>query len=175
MSYTFICTPSKSWYLKITSIEQLLDYWNNVFNPRLKQALDTIENTKEYGKGMQHCDKFQMLIGFTAKGKNLTYEDACEKIVYEHRIGQYQALCNGNTVYINKNFGWDIADKEVDQFIHKNNFDFPIMKSEKIKIEQFPMGVHFYVFIDGVQLRQKDNLKFNSYQEAFEFAQKYCK
>ena len=135
MSYTFICTPSKSWYLKITSVEQLLDYWNNVFNPRLKQALDTIGNTKEYGRTMQHCDIFQMLIGTTAKGKNLTYEDAYEKIVYEHRIGQYQALCNGNTVYINKNFGWDTADKEVDQFIHKNNFDFPIMKPERIKIE----------------------------------------
>ena len=175
MSYTFICTPSKSWYLKITSVEHLLDYWNNVFNPRLKQALDTIRDTKEYGRTMQHCDKLQMLIGETAKGENLTYEDAYEKIVYEHRIGQYQALCNGNTIYINKNFGWDVADKEIDQFIHKNNFGFPAMKSEKIKIEQFPMGTHFYVFIDGVQLRQKDNLKFNSYQEAFEFAQRYIK
>lgn len=173
MSYTFICTPSKNWYIKISSIEHLIDYWNNIFNPRLKQALDTIENTKEYGKTMQHCDKFQMLIGITAKGENLTYEEAYEKIVYEHRIGQYQALCNGNTIYINKNFGWDVADKEIEQFIHKNNFDFPIMKSERIKIEQFPMGVHFYVFIDGVQLKQKDNLKFNSYQEAFEFAQRY--
>lgn len=84
-------------------------------------------------------------------------------------------MCDGNTIYINKNFGWNVADKEIEQFIHKNNFDFPIMKSEKIKIKQFPMGVHFYVFIDGVQLRQKDNLKFDSYQEAFEFAQKYIK
>lgn len=175
MSYTFICTPQKEWWLKITNVEQLLDYWENVFNPRLKRALNTIENTKEYGKTMQHCDIFQMLIGTTARAEHLTYEEAYNKIVYEHRIGQYQALCDKNAIYINKNFGWNILDKETEQFIHKNNFDFPVMKSERIKIEQFPMGTHFYVFIDGVQLRQKDNLKFNTYEEAYSFAKNYIK
>lgn len=173
MSYTFICTPEKNWYIKITSIEQLIDYWKDVFNPRLEKALNTIEDTKEYGNTMQHCDIFQMLIGQTAKGEGLTYKEAYEKIVYNHRIGQYQALCNGETIYINKNFGWNTIPKETEQFIHKNNFDFPMMKSEKIKIEQFPMGTHFYLFIDGVQLRKNDNLKFDSYKEAYDFAQKY--
>lgn len=42
MSYTFICTPEKEWYLKIKNIEELLDYWNIVFNPKMEQALLTI-------------------------------------------------------------------------------------------------------------------------------------
>lgn len=175
MSYTFICTPQKEWWLKITTIEQLLDYWESVFNPRLKQAVDTIRDTKEYGRTMQHCDIFHALIGTTAKGENLTYEDAYEKIVYQHRIAQYQALYNGNTIYINKNFGWNISQKTVEQFVHKNNLDFPVMRADKIKIEKFPFGTHYYVFIDGVQLRKEENLKFNTYEEAYSFAKNYIK
>lgn len=175
MSYTFICTPQKVWYLKISSVEQLLEYWQNVFNPRLKKALDTIKDTKEYGRTMQHCDAYQMLIGETARGEQLTFEEAYEKIVYNHRIGQYQAIYNGKTIYINKNFGWNVEPKKVEQFVHKNNFDFPVMSEDRLKIEQFPMGTHFYVFIDGVQLRKNENLKFDSYQEAFEYAKEYIK
>ena len=47
------------------------------------------------------------------------------------------------------------------------------MKEERLKIEQFPLGTHWYVFVDGVQLRQKDSLKFDTYNEAHEFAQNY--
>ena len=46
MSYTFICTPEKNWYLKIDSIEQLLDYWNCVFTPKMKKALDLLMKRK---------------------------------------------------------------------------------------------------------------------------------
>lgn len=175
MSYTFICTPQKEWYLKINTIEQLLDYWKNVFNPRLLKAIESMDETREFGKGMYHADAFQSLIGLTSRGENITYQEAYEYITTNHRIGQYQALCDGKTIYINKNFGWNIDKKEVEQFIHKNNLDFPVMKSDKLKIEQFPMGTHYYVFIDGVQLRKDDNLKFNSYQEAYDYAQTYIK
>ena len=175
MSYTFICTPEKEWWLKIAKIEDLLDYWNEVFNPRLKQALDTIRETKEFGKNMQHADAFQLLIGLTARGEHIDFDEAYEKIVYETRTAQYQCILNNKTIYINKKFGWNTEKKVAEQFIHKNNFEFPIMKQDKLKIEQFPMGTHYYVFIDGVQLRKDENLKFNSYDEAYNFAQQYIK
>ena len=54
MSYTFICTKEKEWYLKISSCEQLIEYWNHVFEPKLKHAFDTICDTKEFGYGMLH-------------------------------------------------------------------------------------------------------------------------
>lgn len=173
MSYTFICTPEKYWYLKINTIEQLMEYWNTVFNPKLKEALDTIVQTKEFGKGQNHCNVLQILIELTARKEQITFEEAYEKIVYEYRIGQYQALYNGKTIYINRNMGWNTASKETEQFIHKHNFEFPVMKKDRLKIEQFPMGTHFYVFIDGVQLRKGENLKFDSYEEAYEYANQY--
>lgn len=53
--------------------------------------------------------------------------------------------------------------------------EFPIMKKEKIKITKFPMGNHFYVYIDGVQIRRGKDLKFNTYKTAYDFALKYVK
>lgn len=37
------------------------------------------------------------------------------------------------------------------------------------------MGNHFYVYIDGVQIRRGKDLKFNTYETAYDFALKYVK
>ena len=68
-----------------------------------------------------------------------------------------------------------IEENKTEQFVHKTNFEFPIMSKDRLKIEKFPLGRHFYVFIDGVQIRQNENLKFNTYEEALSFAKKYLK
>lgn len=175
MSYTFICTKDNAWYLKIVSVEQLLDYWDDVFNPEMKHALDTILDTKEFGTGYNHCTEIQAMIGFMARGNNMTYKEAHDKIVYDTRIMQYQAIYDGHDVYINKKMGWNSEPKEADQFVHKSNFEFPVMKSERLDIKQFPLGKHYYVFIDGVQLRHNGKVKFDTYEDAFFFASKYLK
>lgn len=85
------------------------------------------------------------------------------------QTGTYEAKIK---VYIRNTWDW-LHPKDTEQFVHKNSFEFPIMEKERIKIEQFPMGKHFYIFIDGVQLRKNENLKFDSKQEALKFAQEY--
>ena len=107
MSYTFICTPEKNWYLKIDSIEQLLDYWNCVFTPKMKKALDTLDETKEFGRDpVRHADILQSLIGLTSRGEFISYKDAYSQILCDSKVKQYQALCNGKTIYVNKNMGF---------------------------------------------------------------------
>ena len=175
MSYTFICTNEKEWYLKISTVEQLLEYWDSVFNKRLKDAFDGIMETKEFGRGMRHCDEIQAAIGFMSRGERISYKEAYEKILFDTRLAQYKEIDKGNTVYVNRKLGWNSDNKETEQFIHKKEFEFPVMKKDRLKIEKFPLGNHFYVFIDGVQIRQGENLKFNTYKEAEQFASKYIK
>ena len=175
MSYTFICTENNEWWLKISTVEQLLEYWNNIFNPKIKEALDGIRKTKEFGRGLNHCDAIQAAIGFMSRGEKISYEEAYKKILFDTRLEQYKVINEGNQVYVNKKLGWNSDKKVVSQFVHKKEFEFPVMKKENIKIERFPLGKHFYAFIDGVQIRQGENLKFNSYKEAEEFANKYVK
>lgn len=175
MSYTFICTKDKEWWLRINTVEQLTQYWNEEFNEKLEQAFKGMVETKEFGKGMKHCDEIQAAIGFMSRGEKISYEEAYKKILFDTRKAQYKIISSGGTIYINKKLGWNSEFKEVEQFIHKQTFEFPVMKREKLKIEKFPLGNHYYVFIDGVQIKQDKNLKFNSYKEAEEFADKYIK
>lgn len=53
--FTFICTPDKHWFLKITTIEELLEYWK-IFNSTVQEALDTISEPKNLAEEyiMQH-------------------------------------------------------------------------------------------------------------------------
>ena len=175
MSHTFVCTKEKEWYLKLSSVEELLDYWNNVFNPKMEEALRTLPDTKEFGKGMRHCDTLQLFIGQTARRELVSYEEAYQIIASDMKIGQYQAILNGDTVFVNRKMGWNSSPKEAEQFVHKQTFDFPVMKKDRLKIKQFPLGTHYYVFIDGVQLRRNENLKFDTYEEALHFAEEYLK
>lgn len=175
MSYTFICNADNEWYLKISTVEQLLDYWDNIFNKKIKEAFEGIMDTKEFGRGMMHCNEIQAAIGFMSRGEKISYQEAYEKILFDTRIAQYKAIDSGNCVYVNRKLGWNSEENKTEQFVHKTNFEFPIMSKDRLKIEKFPLGRHFYVFIDGVQIRQNENLKFNTYEEALSFAKKYLK
>ena len=76
-------------------------------------------------------------------------------------------------VFINDKLGWATEQREAEQFVHKVEMKFPVMKLEKIEVKQFPMGKHYYAFVDGVQLKQGERVKFDSYKEAFNFAKEF--
>lgn len=93
MSHTFVYTSDHQWLLKISTINELLLYWDNIFNPTLHKAFENINQTKEFGQGLNHADCLQTLIGLTAKSENISLTEAYENIIYNNRIHQYQALC----------------------------------------------------------------------------------
>ena len=80
MSYTFVCTPHKEWYLKISTLEDLLAYWKTIFNPQIKEAYETMLETKEFGCGMNHSTALQTAIGLTARGEGISLKAAYEKL-----------------------------------------------------------------------------------------------
>ena len=178
MSYTFIYTSKDGWWLKITDIEQLNNYWNEVFNPRIQKELEQMKYTRRYGKepfekGPYHSTQIQFAIGYRSLYEEPDYFNSANDIMYDTRKAQFKALSNNGVIYINKNLGWNTGPYTAEQFVHKNDLVFPSIFG-KIKIEQFPDGSHYYTYIDDVQLKFNDGspAKFNTYKEANEFAEK---
>lgn len=133
--FTFICTPDKHWFLKITTIEELLEYWK-VFNNIIHEALDTINQTKEFGKGMYHATYLQSVIGVRARARKQSYKEAFEDITLDTRKSQYQALLEHSAVYVNRNMSWSIDDdRQTEQFIHKSEFQFPLMSNSIVQLK----------------------------------------
>lgn len=171
MSYTFVYNQKDGWWLKITKIEELMSYWEHYTN-MFEESVARLPQTKEFGRGMQHANNIDTLIGFYAKSHKILFEDAKTEILCDIKKEQYKALNEKGVIYINKKHGWNSVVRETEQFVHRNELVFPDFQKGKIKIERFPLGNHYYVFLDDVQLRDGDKLKWNSPEEANEFAEK---
>ena len=61
----------------------------------------------------------------------------------------------------------------ITQYLRRDKLVYPNFKRHDIRITKFPMGEHYYAHIGDLELKNGDQIKWNSYQEAFEFASKY--
>lgn len=168
MSYSFVFNKKDGWWLKITTIEQLMEYWNE-YNSILDTSLSHIRQTKEFGRGMEHADAIDMLLGFYAKAHKLSFDDAKNALLSDLRKSQYRALNDYGCIYVNSKHGWNYVDRPTEQFVCKNELIFPNFQTGKVKIEKFPLGNHFYIYVDGIQIRDGDTVKWNTIEDAKEF------
>ena len=75
---------------------------------------------------------------------------------------------NGKT-YINQ-VGGSTFYLEYTQFCRRNELVFPNFTEDDIKIRQFDGGRHYYAYLGDMQLRDGENLKWNSYEQAYNVA-----
>ena len=169
MSYTFVYNKKDGWWLKITTLEDLMAYWEK-YDDVLGKSETKLPQTKEFGRGMLHANEVDTVLGLHARNGNLSISEAKISLLTEIKQAQYRAVCKGNTIYINQNGGWNDIPRTTEQFVHKSTLVFPDFKRGEIKIEKFPLGSHFYLFIDGVQIKNGEQVKWNTYQDAEQYA-----
>ena len=115
------------------------------------------------------------MAGFKVLNQGLLQSQAKDEILCDIKKEQYKALNEKGAIFINQKHGWNSVDRETEQFVHRRNLVFPDVKNGKIKIERYPLGNHYYVFIDDIQLRNGDKLKWNTPEEAKEFVENFIK
>lgn len=175
MEYHFIFNKKDGWWLKITTPEELLEFWN-IYDSVLEHALNQLPLTKEFGNGPNHATARECLIGFHAKTNHISYKEAKHDISVTLKKAQFQSLEEKGAIYINQCLGWNAINKPTEQFIIKKSFTFPKFTKENVKIAKFPFGgKHYYIYIDGILIRDGDTLKWNSYKEAKKFADELIK
>ena len=174
MSYTFVYNKKDGWWLKISSLRELMIYWET-YTDLFEKSLEKLPKTKEFGCGMEHADTIDTMIGFYARAHKITFEEAKTDLLCDIKKEQYKALNENGFIFINRKHGWIAVDRETEQFVHRRNLVFPDVKNGKIKIEKFPLGNHYYVFVDDIQLRNGDTLKWNTPEEAKEFVDNFIK
>ena len=174
MSYTFVYNKKDGWWLKISSLRELMIYWET-YTDLFEKSLEKLPKTKEFGCGMEHADTIDTMSGFYARSHKITFEEAKTDLLCDIKKEQYKALNENGFLFINHKHGWNSVDRKTEQFVHRRNLVFPDVKNGKIKIEKFPLGNHYYVFIDDIQLRNGDTLKWDTPEEAKEFIDNFIK
>ena len=174
MKYRFIY-KNGGWWLKISTIEELLDYHNNVESSRMAKGFENYLHAKEFFEtGDKHANSLGYLIGLRRENdpSKSPIEITCN-LQYEKYETQLEYLSKGYNIYINNCGGWHFGKNDFTQWVDRDKLVFPTFTKNQIKIEKFIGGEHFYAYIDGMQVRDNDTLKWNTYEEAYNHALAY--
>ena len=147
MEYTFVFIEG-CWYLKISTLKELMDYVK-ITNNHWEKVLSNLVNSKEFVQGGErHAGPVESSNGLY--GSN-----------------------NGNVIVVNKNGGYFMLDKDkqgvYSQWWKRDRIEFPEFKRKDIRIKKFPLGNHWYAYVGDMQIRDGDKIKWNSYEEAYEY------
>ena len=58
-------------------------------------------------------------------------------------------------------------------YIHKKDLVFPEFSEKDIRITKFPYGRHYYAYIGMTEVKDGDEIKWNTYEEAYKRAKAY--
>lgn len=166
--YEFIFEePDNGWWLKIDSVEKLIDYHKKTTNLYSGVITDYTHNKKYHW-----TNKRTLPIVMYAQKHHLTIIDAIIQFRLLIAQQQLEQIHKYKAIYINSSGGYH-SNAKYKQFVFKKELVFPDCDKKDIKIEQFPGGTHFYAYIGNMQLRDGDKLKWDTYQEAYEYAKKF--
>lgn len=176
MDYLFVY--SNGWYLKIDNVEKLLDYHEKMGGSQFEGALlmylregnpnklppeERIKRT-----GTKDYMYLQAAI-IQAKKINGTILDGFRCLNIEIGFNQLHTLRKYGALYINK-VGGHTFSLEYTQFYRRKELIFPDFTTSDIRIKQQPYGKHYYAYIGDMQVRGKDQIKWDTYDKAMEAA-----
>ena len=177
--YRFIF-KNGGWWLKISTVDELENYTKKTAakNP-IVNGFKSVLNCREFGKPVDgeplrpHVNNVGFLIGLHAHNNDMSYFESACHLAIKSDNAKICELLKGRNLYFNRHGGWHSGINDYDQWYDSEKLIFPDFNKSEIKIEQFPMGEHYYAYIGNMQVRDGDTLKWNTYEEAYTHALQY--
>ena len=201
MEYVFVFDPEcKTWWLKITTMDQLLDYVKKTERPAISGGFqlywdlytEMTEKNRE-GKGeeiksvMEYLEmlpierRFSIMVN-RQQDYNMMYaairraEDNETPILEGFRslnieFGiEYAESLHKDGVVYINPAGGRIHHLDYTQFCRKKELSFPHFTEKDIRIKQFNGGKHYYAHVGNVEVKDGDARKWDTYDEAYKAA-----
>lgn len=189
MEWTFVLkdkgTKNQGWWLKINSIEELIEYLKEINPTRFGKVFENFVYGKDYNDFKRHksdvhaphMDEAQTTyacVMYAAKN-HLNILQGIEGFEAMVATEQLEKIEKYGAIFINSVGGYhaDYDGPHTYDFIRCDKLVFPDFKSSDIRIKQFPGGEHFYAYIGNTQVRDGDTLKWSTYDEAYNHALAY--
>ena len=170
-------TKNQGWWLKITTFEELSSYWEKT-SDKWSMVLENYLKDKTFHPKLithgPHLKYMPLTMAVVLQGERSGQNHISKAIVNyasNHHLNMYNALQEYGAIYINKNGGWHMdMNQTSDAFVYRSDLVFPSYTKNSIKVLQFPNGDHFYAYLDDMQVRDGNKLKWNTYKDAYEYA-----
>lgn len=179
-NYTFVYEPSnKGWWLKIDSVEKLIDYHQKTEKLYADCLIDYMHHADEYKKtGNYSCFDNIRTVGIVmfAEKRSLTIIDAIIQFRLDVSLSQLNYIHDYGAIAINKVGGYHFLEsKDYTEFVNRKGLIWPDFKMSDIRISQFPGGQHWYIHIGDVELRNGTQMKWDNREEAYNYAKSFVK
>ena len=179
--YTFVFEDnSNGWWLKIDTLDKLADYmiktesmYSNCLSEYLCYKADCMNPENDESQLYANLNNRTKAIIMFAEQRHLTMIDATIQFKMYAFTQMSEAIRESSYILINKAGGYHRGPVSYSQFTNRKTFTWPDFKEKDIKISQFPGGTHWYVRIGEMELRENDEIKWNTYDEAMAAAKRY--
>lgn len=160
--------------MKIDTIEKLIDYHKKIDQNRFEGALEMYMQGKnpenmplqERIALMENRDfKYLQAAIIQATKVDGTIFDGFRCLNMEIGMTELKCIKEHGAVYINRVGGHTFA-LEYTQFCRRKELVFPNFKSTDIRVKKYPEGVHWYAFIDDMQVKNGECVKWNTREAA---------
>lgn len=168
MKYRFVlrdkATPNQGWWLKISTLEELLNYHQSTESQMTSGFKRLVGIKKDEDDELKGTERY---IEQYAENRGLSIAEAASEIDSGVFVCQMELLLKGVNVYINRNGGWCFGEKDYSDWYDSENLVFPDFTEEQIKVEQWGGGKHYYAYIGKMQVKDGDIVKWDTYEEAY--------
>ena len=177
-------THNAGYWLKISSVDELVEYIKITNPTRYGKAFENYVFGKDYGEITNshgpHLDAEPLTQAIVINAQNMKSKydtamnifQAIESFSSMVAMNMLNSLQETGAIYINRVGGYHgyYKDSKENGFVRRKELVFPDFKKDEIRIKKFSNGEHYYAYIDDMQVRDGDTLKWNTYEEAYKQA-----
>lgn len=176
--WQFVHEINGGWWLRLTSDGDIINYikaTNDRYDGALCKAVhEPIEkmSLEDRIKAQVNGDRNYMLLqaGMVMAQKcNTTLYGGFERLQTEFGMALHRDILENGETFVNS-VGGKTFSLDYDQFVWRKDLVFPNYTIADIRIKQFEKGQHYYAYVGDTQLRNGEKLKWNTYNEAYNFA-----
>lgn len=172
------------WWLRIENIEQLIQYVQ-LTSGRYANSMSRVSSAcsqKKYQHYTNQLDSYLELL-YMNSGQSLI--DTTQKLMFNVSKTYFDLLSEKGFVNINPVGGCNNDNYTNSIIIYKDKLVFPDYKKKDLKIKTWEMEdlktgnfksgykYHYYAYIGDVQIKDGDKIKWDTYEEAYEYAKKF--
>lgn len=172
---------NNGWWWKVTNMNDLV--WYHIKDTKYDQAIGYYLHHKDdlyKAFGPESFDKdpeeiriarFTFAIEQFAIESGCSFLDACKGWRMKIAAEQMQNIHSNGYILMNSAGGYNSGPYE--QWVRRKKFMFPDYKKSDIKISRFEGGQHYYVRIGDLEVRENNQIKWNTKEEALMVAERY--
>ena len=175
-------STSKGWWLKIQTVEELVEYFKEVNPTRYGNVFENYIYGKEFNaksvEHMPHHKEANLTYGIVmqAERNGQTILQGIQSFQLEVALRCLDDIREYGAIYFNRvggrTFHYEPTNVQY-AFVRRKQLVWPDFKHGDIRVKQFSGGEHFYAYVDDVQVRDGSTCKWDTYSAAYNHALSY--